>query len=263
VTTSDARRRILRAVFFFVGALAVWEIAFRTIGWQTWLFPTPSTMLESLRDLVGPRTNFALQHALVISVTRLVPGFAASVIGGAILGVVMWRLEAFDSIFGGIFLGLQTLPSVCWVPLAILLLGLNETGILFVLVMGSVFAVALAFRDGLRQTPPIFTHAGRMLGAHGGRLVWHVLLPASLPALASSLRQGFSFAWRSLMGAELLLMLDRKGLGYLLHQGREFADVAQVMMIMVVMVGVGMTADRLVFATLEKRIHLRFGLDAK
>lgn len=257
----ESRTSWLRKVVALAIALLAWEAAFRVVGWREWIFPAPSTMLVALQDLLGPRSGFALEGAIVISVTRLVPAFAVSVALGAALGVVLWRVKSVDDVLGGAFLGLQTLPSVCWVPLAILVLGLNEGGMMFVLLMGSVFAVALAFRDGLRQTPPIYTRAGKMLGADGMRLVWHVLLPASLPALASSLRQGFSFAWRSLMGAELLLMLDRKGLGYLLHQGRELADVAQVMAMVFVMISVGMTVDRFVFATLERRIHRRFGLE--
>jgi NitT/TauT family transport system permease protein len=146
------------------------------------------------------------------------------------------------------------------VPLAVLAFGLDETGILFVLVMGSAFAVAIALRDGLRSISPIYQRAGRMLGAKGLSLLRHVMLPASLPALASSLRQGFSFAWRSLMGAELIFMVQKQGVGYLLHQGREFSDVAQVLAMMVVMISVGVLVDRWGFAVLERKVHTRFGL---
>jgi NitT/TauT family transport system permease protein len=156
---------------------------------------------------------------------------------------------------------LQTLPSVCWVPLAILVFKINESGIMFVLVMGSFFAIALALRDGLRTIPPIYQQAGLMMGAQGWRLYRYVLLPASLPALAGSLRQGFSFAWRSLMGAELMFMVERHGLGFVLHQGREFVDVAQVVAVMGVMVVIGMAADRWLFASLQQRIGHRFGLE--
>src|SRR6185503_20136027 len=143
------------------------------------------------------------------------------------------------------------LPSVCWVPLAVLTLGMNERGILMVLVLGSCFATAIALRDGMRTIPPIFHRAGLMLGARRWRLYRHVLLPASLPAMASSLRQGFSFAWRSLMGAELILATRNVGLGYLLQTGREFADVARVVAVMIIMVAIGMIVDRWVFAVLE------------
>ena len=157
-------------------------------------------------------------------------------------------------------LGLQTLPSVCWVPLAVLCFGINETGILFVLVMGSFSAAALSLRDGLRTIPPLYPRAGLMLGARGWKLYRYVLLPASLPALAGSLRTGFSFAWRSLMGAELIFFVERRGLGFLLQTGRDFSDIAQVVAVMVIMVGIGMLADRWIFAILQRRIQARFGL---
>jgi NitT/TauT family transport system permease protein len=142
----------------------------------------------------------------------------------------------------------------------VLVFGLNETGILFVLVMGSAFAMAIGFRDGLRTIPPVYEKAGLMMGARGWALYWHVLLPACMPAFVSSLRQGFSFAWRSLMGAELIFMVKGQGVGYLLHQGREFSDIAQVIATMTVMVLFGMLLDRAAFAPIERRVHSRFGL---
>ncbi len=240
-------------------------------------------MLDALLGLLNIRTGFGeplaagwpwlradgitplppLVEAVITSMTRLAIGFVISIGLGSGLGLLMWRLRWLDELLGPLFLGLQTLPSVCWVPLAILLFGLNEIGILFVLVMGSFFAAALSLRDGLRTIPPIYRRAGDMLGAHGLRMYRHVLLPAALPAVAGSLRQGFSFAWRSLMGAELLYTFARwHGLGFLLHLGRETSDVAQVVGVMAVMVMVGILADRLIFARLERAVGVRFGLIA-
>jgi NitT/TauT family transport system permease protein len=174
----------------------------------------------------------------------------------------MWRFRWLDGFLGPLFLGFQTLPSVCWVPLATLIFGLRESGVLFVLVMGSFFAIALALRDGLRTIPVAYQNAGRMMGARGWKLYRYVLLPASLPALAASLRQGFSFAWRSLMGAELIFAVQNHGLGFMLELGRSFSDVAQVIAVMIIMILFGMAADRLVFARLERRVLERFGLVA-
>src|SRR5205814_7290035 len=187
------------------------------------------------------------------SLTRLVVGFALSIALGMLIGLAMWRWKSLDEFLGPLFLGFQTLPSVCWVPLAILTFGINERAILFVLVMGSFFAIAISLRDGLRTIPPVYRKAGLMLGASGWRLYRYVLLPASLPALASSLRQGFSFAWRSLLGAEILFLAVRwHGLGWVLEIGRSNSDVAQVVVVMIVMVIIGMTADRLGFGVLER-----------
>ena len=243
--------------------LASWEAAFRFVGWKEWTFPAPSTIGRSLVDMISYQAaqgGRPLIEAIGVSLVRLVVGFVISIVLGALLGILMWRWKKLDDFLGPLFLGLQTLPSVCWVPLAVLMLGLNERGVLFVVVMGSFFAIAIALRDGLRTIPPIYQRAGAMLGTRGWKMYRYVLLPASLPALAGSLRQGFSFAWRSLMGAELILAVRYHGLGFLLQTGRDFADIAQVVAVMIVMVMIGMLADKWGFGLLERRITRRFGL---
>ena len=210
----------------------------------------------------GPiATDRPLLWSPLISAARLVVGFNISILLGLALGLAMWRFKIINDLIGPLFLGLQTLPSVCWVPLAVIMFGFKEQSILFVLVMGSCFAIAISLRDGLRTIPPIYQKAGLMLGASGWKLYRYVLLPASMPAMASSLRQGFSFAWRSLMGAELVLVsVQYHGLGYLLEMGRSFLDIAQVVAVMTIMIVFAMLVDRLVFAVIERRVHQRFGL---
>ena len=250
------------------------------------MFPAPSHIIDALLELLNVHTAFGdplhkgwpavteispsagnsffnsdLVRANEISGLRLLSGFAISIVLGGTLGMLMWRFKPLDSFFGPLFLGLQTLPSVCWVPMAIIAFGLDENAILFVLIMGSFFAIAISLRDGLRTIPPLYQRAGLMLGAGGWKLYAFVLLPASLPALSSGLRQGFSFAWRSLMGAEFVFQYtNRHGLGYLLQSGRDSNSPAEVMGIMIVMIMIGMLADRLIFGQLEKRISRRFGL---
>ena len=275
----------LRRLVIWLAIFAAWEGAYRVIGWTAWKFPAPSHVADSLLSMLNIQTAFGdplhkgwprpdgptaatkeawfsspLIAANKISGLRLLAGFAISIITGAAMGVVMWRYIEVDKLVGPLFLGLLTLPSVCWVPLGVLALGIAESTVLFVLIMGSVFAVAISMRDGLRNMPPVYRRAGLMLGASGWRLYRYVLFPASLPAFAGSLRQGFSFSWRSLLGAELILTsVDHHGLGFLLSTGRDFGDVAQVIAIMIVMVAAGMLADRLVFMRLQKSINTRFG----
>lgn len=247
--------------------LATWEAAYRLVGWDPAKFPAPSHVLDAAGSMLdgdaAPGAAFSwrespLLEALAVSSLRLVVGFTVTVALGLLLGLMMWRSRELNAFFGPLFLGMQTLPSVCWVPLAVLTVGPNERGVLFVLVMGSVFAVAVAMRDGLRNIPPLYQRAGLMMGARGWKLYRYVLLPASLPAVTNSLRQGFSFAWRSLMGAEVLFVVGRHGLGYLLGTRRELA--AHVVAVMAVMVIVGMVADRWVFARLQQKVDARFGL---
>ncbi len=274
----------------WVAVLSMWEAAYRLFAWRPWVFPAPSHIIDALLSLLNIQTGFGnaisshwpraaadagwiatsgslgaspLLVALLVSFVRLLIGFAIAVVVGMFLGMAMWRFEWLDELLGPLFLGFQTLPSVCWVPLGIVLFGLSETGVLFVLVVGSCFAIAIAMRDGLRTIPPLYQHAGRMLGASGWKLYRYVLLPASLPALATSLRQGFSFAWRSLMGAELLITAGvNHGIGFLLDNARNVSvnGVAEVIAVMAVMVMIGMVVDRWCFARLQRAVHIRFGL---
>lgn len=279
----------LKRLLIWVLLLTTWEAGYRALGWRAWIFPAPSHIVDALCNMLNIRTAFGdplrpgwpkpdypprasardrtpvrspLVIANLVSISRLIVGFALSIVMGTAIGLAMWRWRGLDEFLGPVFLGLQTLPSVCWVPLAILTFGINEKAILFVLVMGSFFAIAISLRDGLRTIPPVYRKAGLMLGASGWRLYRYVLLPASLPALASSLRQGFSFAWRSLLGAELILVVERHGLGFLLSTGRELGDIAQVVAVMIMMVVLGMLADRFAFARLEAAVYHRFGLGA-
>lgn len=276
--------------------VATWEAGYRAVGrfhpetnpggWKEFRFPAPSHVLDATLAMLNLRTGFGepigpnwpsamgsppprpsepwyqgqLIEALGISMLRLAVGFSVSIALGTALGLAMWRSKELDRFFGPLCLGLQTLPSVCWVPLAVLTLGLNEKGILFVIVMGSFAAIAIGLRDGLKTIPPLFQRAGLMLGARGWKLYRYVLLPASMPAMTSSLRQGFAFAWRSLLGAELILAAQNHGIGFLLEMGRSLSDVAQVVAVLIVMVAVGMAVDRWIFAKLQKRVHARFGL---
>jgi NitT/TauT family transport system permease protein len=265
--------------------LATWEGGYRAFGWKPWVFPAPSHVLDATLSLLNVRTAFGdpvgpgwprpkraarehgpwyqapLVEALGVSALRLAAGFGISIVAGSVMGLAMWRWTELDRFLGPVFLGLQTLPSVCWVPLAVLSIGLNERGILFVIVMGSVFSVALALRDGLKTIPPLYQRAGLMMGARGWKLYRYVLLPASLPAMTSSLRQGFAFAWRSLLGAELILTaVTYHGIGFLLEMGRNFNEVETVVAAMIIMVVIGMAVDRWFFAKLQKRVHARFGL---
>lgn len=244
--------------------LATWEAVFRWLHVES--FPTPLAVAEAFVQLFEPLRAWdsrPLVEGLVVSFIRLFVGFAVSVALGAALGLLMWRFKSVDEFLGPLFLGLQTLPSVCWVPLAVLVLGLNEKGVLFVVAMGSFFSIAISLRDGLRTIPPIYHRAGAMLGASGWKLYRYVLLPASLPALASSLRQGFSFAWRSLMGAELMFAARWHGLGAVLGLAKELGDTAWVLAVMAIMVLIGILADRFGFAVLEERIYKRFGLSTR
>ena len=157
-------------------------------------------------------------------------------------------------------LGLQTLPSVCWVPLALLWFGQTETAMLFVVVMGTLWSVQIAVDNGVRNVPPIFRRAALTMGSRGLHTWWYVILPASLPFIISGVKQGWAFAWRSLMAAEIYVtILTGSGLGQLLNYGRDANAMDQVIGIMLVIVLIGLLADKLLFSPWERFFHRRWG----
>jgi NitT/TauT family transport system permease protein len=199
-----------------------------------------------------------LGAAAARSLARLAQGYALSAAIGVPLGVALARSEAVRSMLRPVVLGLQALPSICWLPLAILWFGLSETAILFVVVMGSLLAIAIASEDAVAGVDPVLLRAAGTLGVRGPRFHLGVLLPAALPGVLTGLKLGWSFAWRALMAGELLFVAG--GLGQLLQAGREVLDAAQVMGVMVAIVGIGMTVDRVLFRILELRVRRRWGL---
>jgi len=173
------------------------------------------------------------------------------------LGFLIAASEFLEAPLGGLVLSLQSLPSLCWLPLTVLWFGLSEKAIVFVVVMGSLLAVTINTQIGVRHVPKIYLLAGRNLGAHGFRMFVHVLLPASSPHLVAGLKQGWAFAWRSLISGEMLFV--SRGLGQLLMMGRDLNDMSQVLAVMALIMAIGHVVDRLVFERLENRIRQKWG----
>lgn len=234
--------------------LALWEVASRLELAPEWIFPGPSAVAASLAELLR---SGELASTIGRSVGRLGVGYGLSLVAGVPLGLLIGQSRIADDLLGTIVLGLQSLPSICWLPLALLWFGLSEGAIVFVVVMGSALAIALASRSGVRELNPLWVRAARTLGARGLSLYTTVLLPASLPALLSGARLGWTFAWRSLMAAELLYASG--GLGQMLHAGRELNDAPRVFAVMVLIMVLGLLSERLVFTPVEQRVRARFG----
>lgn len=250
--------RALRLGVFYLALVAVWwALAARRI-WPPYLLPSPADVGVFLAEAVKDGT---LLPAVATSAARVAIGYAISLVLGTALGLLLARSRPLDETLGSAVVGLQSLPSICWFPLALLWFGLNEKAVLFVVVMGALFAVTLAVRSGVRNLPPLTLRAARMLGATGAKLWAHVLLPAILPAFLSGMRQGWAFAWRSLMAAELLSQSLKQGVGHLLSTGRDLNDMAMVLGMIGVILVFGLAVDRVLFFPLERVVARRWGVE--
>ena len=245
----------VRRIVFYAVLFALWELLSRSGIWPKYLFPGPIKVLTTLIDGLASGTFVT---ATWVSVQRLAIGYGISLVLGLILGLLIGRNPILDETLGSLVLGLQALPSVCWLPLAILWFGLNERAIIFVVVLGALFSIILGVEAGVKNTPPLYLKAATTLGAKGIAVYTQVVLPAALPAILSGLKQGWSFAWRSLMAGELLYFT--LSLGNLLQTGRDLNDAAQVMSVMILIVIVGVSIDQVLFAPFERRVRERWGL---
>jgi NitT/TauT family transport system permease protein len=189
---------------------------------------------------------------------RMLAGYTLSAVLGVGLGLVLAQNSFLEETLGRLVVSVQSMPSICWLPLAILWFGLSEKAILFVVVMGSLLSISINVEAGLRNVPRIYAMAGRNLGASGVRLFLYVLLPASLPHLVSGLKQGWAFAWRSLLAGEMVFV--SLGLGQLLMMGRDLNDISQVVAIMVLIIALGFIVDGFVFRVIERNLRRKWGL---
>ncbi len=197
---------------------------------------------------------------VMISVQRIIIGYVISLLLGIPLGLLISRFKILDETVASLIAGLQVLPSICWLPLAILWFGLNEKAIQFVVVMGAFFSIVIATDGGIRNIPPIYVRAAKTMGVRGFELYRRVILPAALPSIITGMKLGWSFAWRSLMAGELLFV--SVGLGQLLQTGRELHDIAQVVAVMIMIAIIGLIFDRLIFTELRKRVQLKWGINS-
>lgn len=222
---------------------------------KSYTVPSPMGVGQRFIELCQDGTLF---EATGNSLARGIVGFVIAVVIGALLGLLIHHFKYLQKNLKPMILGMQTLPSVCWVPFSILWFGLSTQAILFVVVMGAAFSVSISVDNAIKNVPPIYTKAALTMGATKRQLYKNVILPACLPELISGLKQGWSFAWRALMAGEV--MTTSIGLGQTLITGRDLADINQVMLVMLVIVLVGIVIDKCIFSTIEHRILKKRGL---
>ncbi len=251
----------MKRILFYLILIGIWELAYK-LGvevfhiWKVYTFPSPVSVGEKLVKLALDNT---LSIAIAASMKRIIVGYLLSAAIGILLGLTIARFKYLDENMGPLILGLQTLPSICWLPFAILWYGLNESAIIFVITIGSTFAIAMAIDSGIKNVNPIIIRAAKTMGASGLNIYWNVIIPASLPNVVSGMKQGWSFAWRALMAGEMLSAT--KGLGQVLMVGRDLADISQVMAVMIIIIALGLTVDYFVFGKIERELRTRWGLN--
>jgi NitT/TauT family transport system permease protein len=246
---------ILVAIAVVVG---LWQLVVLAEWRPTYILPGPLTVLERLsQDL----TSTQLPSAIGITLRRAALGFGLALLIGSGIGVAIVRWRLLRAAAASLITGLQTMPSIAWFPLAILVFGLSEQAILFVVVLGAAPSVANGLISGVDQVPRILLRAGRVLGARGVDAYRFVVLPAALPSFVGGMKQAWAFAWRSLMAGELLVIIaGQPSVGVRLQLSRELSDAPGLLATMLVVLSVGIIVDLVVFGTLERRVRERWGL---
>ncbi|MFF5436289.1 ABC transporter permease [Streptomyces achromogenes] len=253
--------KILPPVVAIAVVLVVWYILYPVVDDPTKL-PSPGAVGGAFRDawLQGELLGY-----IWTSVSRGLLGFAFALVIGTPLGLLVARVKFVRAAIGPILSGLQSLPSVAWVPPAVIWLGLNNSMMYAVILLGAVPSIANGLVSGVDQVPPLFLRAGRTMGATGAKGVWYVTLPASLPGYVAGLKQGWAFSWRSLMAAEIIAQFPDLGvgLGQLLENGRTASDMAMVFEAILLILFVGIAIDLLIFSPLERWVLRSRGLLVK
>ena len=255
---SGARRASGRISLSLAGVAVViggWWLVSATGVVSASKLPSPATVWTALLDRVRDGT---IPVGIETSLLRLAFGMGVAVVLGTLVGVWMASAPWFQRSVGAVVVGLQAMPPIAWLPLAILWFGITERAVVFVVIVGAFPAIAMATATSVRHVPPVLIRAGRTLGADGWELYRNVVVPAALPGYIEGLRQGWVFAWRSLMAGELIVVGGR-GLGHALDKAGGHFDAPTVLALMVVIAGIGILIDA-GFAAMDRRVRARRGL---
>lgn len=257
--TDRVGRHVVVAVqlSFALAALAVWYGIVASGIVAPYLLPSPLDVARAAYDLFQ---SGLLWKSLGLSLYRMIFGYGISLLAGTLLGILLARNWVAKATLGSLVLALQSLPSICWLPFALLWVGIDERAILAVVILGATFSIATATENAVRNVPPIYLKVGQVLGAEGLTFARDILFFAALPEWLGGMKLGWSFAWRSLMAAELIRQ-DALGIGRLLEIGRAFNDVPMMLASIAIIVGLGMAVDWGVFGVLERQVRRLYGLE--
>jgi NitT/TauT family transport system permease protein len=253
--------RVWRSLWPKLLAVAIvitgWQLVYLSEWRPPYALPSPATVFADMANLI-PTGEFA--EAIGITMQRAISGFLLAVAIGTVVGAAVARFTPLRAAIGSLITGLQTMPSIVWFPFAILLFQITETAILFVVVIGAAPSVANGLISGIDYVPRTWLRVGKVLGMRGLALYRHLILPASLPSFVSGLKQGWAFAWRSLMAGELLVIVAGQGsVGSLMQGAREFNDAARLLSWIMVILMIGILVD-IAFNAADNALRRRWGL---
>ena len=250
---------ILKRLLFFTALIAIWETIYRfNLVYEfssPTLFPSPFGAIQQL--YIGLFETGILAVALTESIQRIAIGFTLAIIIGASLGILLGVSKLADETLGSLVVALQSVPSIVWLPIALVIFQGGSTAIIFVVVLGGTWAMTMNMRMGIKNVPPLLIRAARTMGYNQTELIWKVMIPASIPSALTGARLAWAFGWRALMAAELI---GRGGLGRTLMDARDFFNMDLVIAIMIIISVIGLIVEYFIFSKIEKRVMSRWGL---
>ncbi|MBM7647344.1 NitT/TauT family transport system permease protein [Bacillus ectoiniformans] len=249
--------RTSKQIIFFLTLLIAWELIVRAGGWTADVMPKPTDVWEAL---IRGFSDNTLTYDLAASFQRLAIGLAISLLLGMGLGILLAKSKTADDTLGTLVLALQSVPSIVWLPLAIMWFGLNEKSVIFIVVLGGTLVMTINMRMGIKNVSPLYLRAAQTMGSRGVDLFVKVIFPAAIPYAVTGMRLAWAFAWRALMAAEILS--TGPGLGYTLKYASDFGDMSLVIAVMILIGIIGTLVDLVLFQRIEKNVMRRWGLES-
>ncbi|RPJ95911.1 ABC transporter permease [Rummeliibacillus sp. TYF005] len=246
----------IKRIIFYLLIFVIWELAIKLFEIPAVILPSPMDVLSSLKESIN---DGSLLKDLGASFTRLVIGLIVALLIGVLLGIFLAKVKTADETLGSLIIALQSIPSIVWLPLAIMWFGLNEKSVIFIIVLGAAIVMTVNMRTGIKNVTPLYIKAAQTMGVGGVSLFIRVILPASIPYAVTGTRLAWAFAWRALMAGELLSA--GPGLGYTLKYASDFGRMDMVIAIMVVIGVIGVIVDVLIFQKIEQRVMDKWGLE--
>ena len=250
----------IKMIAVYLAIIILWQTSYWLLVEQlsmvkAYIFPSPLGTIDAFSQLLE---NNLLILALLSSFRKLLIGLLISILLGVALGLLLLRYKFLEKLLKPLILGFQTLPSICFVPFALLWFGLNDTATIFVIVIGSVFSLCISTESAIKNVNPVYGKAARTMGANGIGVFFKITLPASLPECIAGLKHGWSFAWRALIAGEMVSGTIG-GLGYVLLIGRELLDINQIMRVIVILIIISVAIEKLLLGKIENIARRKMG----